>query len=386
MASQKKKIYVVIVFFLFIVYFFVAARPIPKETILAVRWISSLDTQTPFYVDSSPLSGSRTDQFLPFVLGSHFGYVDTAGQFAVNKIKTTDIYLGENMWAEYGAEPSGIEIKNLSGETAINIENTGGYPVLLDNRVFILGSEMNSLSEIDANGNVLWTYEFGSILTCIDAAAGIVVTGSLDGIVEILDSKGSRIHYFEPGGSRLSVILGCAVSKNGSQVGIISGIDKQRFLLLERFGAGGGEYRVVYHEFLETGFRRAVHISFIDEDRCVVFERTGGISCYNIRSRRGVFIPLNGEIAAIDNSGDQGLLFLIISHSRQNLQLMQRNELVGIKIPQYKRFMFINFINIQDMIFLRASFKSDDIFLGRAGSMLIAGGGSSLISFELEEK
>ncbi|MDR3019633.1 MAG: hypothetical protein LBU66_01875, partial [Treponema sp.] len=408
MAPKKKRAQVVVVFLLFVVYFLIAARPVPKELVLAPGWISSLDAESPVVIDADAgvapgfvLSAvsSTTDQLLPFTLGGRFGYVDSTGQFAINRLQTSDIYLSSNMWTEYAAEPSNIEIFDITGETIRNIENPRGYPVLLDNRVFILGSEQNMLSEIDENGETLWTYEFGAPLTCIDAAAGLVLTGSLDGVIEILDSDGNRIFYFEPGGSRYEVILGCALSRNSPRFGIISGIDRQRFLLFERFGNAGGEYKVVYHEYLESSFRRPVRISFIDEDRRLVFERAGGIGCYNIRSRRGFYIPLDGEIMAIDNSGEKGFLFLITSHSTQSPALRQQ-ELIGIKFPQDRRFSFTGTTGAQNAIFMKVSFNSDDVFLGRTRcsmyceicsetgtgthSMLIAGGGSALISFHME--
>jgi hypothetical protein len=294
-------------------------------------------------------------------------------------VNTGSIYLSENMWTEYLAEPANIEIKNISGETTINIPNPKGYPVLLDDRVFIINGDMNALSEINGAGEVMWTYEFGSVLTCIDAAAGLVITGSLDGVIEILDSGGQRIFYFQPGGSRYEVIAGCAISRDGSRAGIISGIDQQRFLLFERLGNAGGDYKVVYHEFLGTGFRRAVAVSFIDDDSRIIYERSGGLGCYNTKARRAVFIPLDGEIAAVGNSGDRGLLFLITSGP-------QDMELIGIKLPRDRRFGFPRSSVISDAIFIRAPFKSDDVFLGRDGPMLIIGGGSTLVSFELEEK
>ncbi|MDR0323703.1 MAG: WD40 repeat domain-containing protein [Treponema sp.] len=374
MGHRKKRAYAVIILPIFILYFFAAARPIPRETILAPGWISS--SEAPVFADG----GISTREILPFTLGSRFGYVDTSGQFIMSSVISDNIYLGSTMWTEYPAEPLNIEIKNISGETITNIEDTRGYPVLLDNRVFILGSEQNSLSEIGIDGNILWTYEFGAPLTCIDAAAGFVLTGSLDGVIEILDSNGNRVFYFQPSGSQYEIIYGCAISSNGSRFAIVSGLDPQRFLLFERFGNGGSDYRVVYHEFLEGGFRRPVHISFIDEDRRVVFERDRGIGCYNIRSRRSMYIPLDGNVAAIDYSGAQGLLFLITSQS------LQRKELVGIRIPQDRRFLFFGLADAQNVIFLKAPFKSEDVFLARTGSMLIAGGGKTLISFALEEK
>jgi len=404
---------------LFIIYFFLAARPVPREIVLAPMWVSSLtnnlqpDASESLSIDESVFIIDGADNpLLPFTLGSHFGYVDSSGQFAINRILNNNIYLSQNMWTEFGAEPSRIEIKNIMEETILNIDNVRGYPVLLDNRIFIFGSEQNSLSEIDERGNILWTYEFGAPLTCIDAKAGLLLTGSLDGVIEIFNSSGERIFYFEPGGSRYEVILGCALSSDGSRIGIICGIDQQRFLLLERFGNTGGtasgvissDYKVVYHEFLDSGFRRPVRILFIDDDKRIVFERSGGISSYNIRTRRLMFIPLDGAIYTLEDSGEQGFLFIVTSSDDDSADHEvfddQLKKLIGIRFPQDRWFNFSfgrsSFVTNTDVIFLRAPFKSDDVFLGRmrtaalehpnSRSMLVIGGGTVLISFALEEK
>jgi len=402
-AQQKKRIRIVIILIIFIIYFLIAARPIPLETVLVPRWISSTKFDSSMTAVGSSEAGSpvslgdmsvqdSTGQLLPFTLGSRFGYIYPSGQFAINRAKTRDIYLSESMWTEYDAEPENIEIKNTNEETIINIENIRGYPALLDDRVFIVGSEQNALSEIGEDGSVLWTYEFGAPLTCIDAAAGLVLTGSIDGIIEILNSEGKRVFYFEPGGSRYAVVLGCALSRSGMRLGIICGIEDQRFLLVERYGNGSSEYKVVYHEFLGTGFRRPVRISFTDDDMRIIYERAGGIGCYNIRSRYGINIPLGGEIAAIDTSGDQGYFFLITSSpallsSTAGLDnSAQSKELIGIKFSQ-ERWNLSRFRGgAGDTVFMRAAFKSDDVFLSRTGSMLVAGGGTTLISFDLEER
>lgn len=393
MAKKKKQIRFIIIFLIFVIYFLMAARPIPHETVLSLYWISSLSGSPTMEDDVEFNFPAVTGQLLPFTLGNYFGYVDSYGQFVLNKSIINDIYLSPNMWTEYNAEPSSIVINNILERTQINIENAGGYPVLLDNRVFILGSEQNALSEISNSGNLLWTYEFGAPLTCIDAAAGFLVTGSLDGAIEVFNSSGERIFNFPTDGSRYTVILGVAMSRNGSRIGVICGIDEQRFLLLERLGNTGGDYKVVYHEYLGTGFRQPVRIQFIEDDQRIVYEREGGIGCYNIRSRRGMLIPLDGKIAAIDESGDEGHFFVITSHP------MQERKLIGIKFPPDRLFGTPR-TRAEDSIFLKASFKSDDVFFGRtrtyssrtgssgtddSPSMIVVGGGTALISFELGE-
>jgi hypothetical protein len=375
-AKGKKKFGLIAVLLLFVVYFFAAARPVPVETILAPRWLASVESDYPVFIGENPLGPGLQetpadavypDQLLPFTLGSRFGYVDLRGRFLLNRIKTGYVSLAENYWSAYEAEPELLEIHNPFSPETIKIEKGRGYPLFLDNRIFLIGNEQTTLSALDGSGAVLWTYDFAAPLTCIDAAGGIILTGSLDGVVEILSDRGKQLFSFEPGGSRLSVILGCTVSRDGSRLGIISGIDDQRFLLLERFGGGDTtEYKVAYHEFLEDGFRRAVFISFIDKDNWIVFEREGGIGIYKTGSRGSMKVPLDGEIMAVDNNGSEGLLFLVTSPQ------VEQKKLIALRLP--------------GRIIMEAPFKSDTAFLGRSGSRLYIGGGMTLAAFDLENR
>ncbi|GHT67676.1 hypothetical protein FACS1894110_13590 [Spirochaetia bacterium] len=373
MAQKKKKYWLIISLALFVVYIFAATQPIPEERILIPRWLSSTESGYPVPIanDTASISSAGTEEtgaaYIPFRLGSHFGYVDDSGNFALNRRQEEYLSISDDKWAEYAAKTELIEIRSPRGEDMLRLEKARGYPLFLDNRTFLISDEGNTLSALDDEGNRLWTYDFAAPLTCIDAAAGLILTGSLDGVVEVLDSAGKRIFSFVPGGSRLAAIYGCAISRDGERLGIISGIDDQRFLLLEHFGIpGSGEYKVSYHEFLEDGFRREVPISFIDNDSRIVFERQGALSIYEINNRVSRRIPLKGELTALDVEGSSGLLFVVTSQSELQKQL------VAISLP--------------GTIIMEAPFKSGDVFLGRRGSRLYLGGGSTLTSFELGRK
>ncbi|MDR2576241.1 MAG: WD40 repeat domain-containing protein [Treponema sp.] len=367
---MKKKIWIAAVIIFFIAYFFLAAQKIPRQMVLVPCWISSLESGETALMNET--AGTETDTLLPFSLGSRFGFVGREdGRFSINKTAKNNVSLSGKHWAEYEAEPARITINDNAGETYTVIENPRGYPFFLDEgrgqgRIFIIGSEQNSISEIDASGSVSWTYEFASQVTCVDAARGLLLAGSLDGSIVIIDSMGRKVFSFEPGGSRYPVILGCALSRDGSRLGIISGIDNQRFLYLERFGTSPGDYKVIYHEFLNDGFRRPVFINFVENDRWVIFERTGGLGLYEAGSRQTAKVNLDGEISAVDQSGGLGLIFTIISRA-ENIK-----ELVGIMLP--------------DRLMVAAPFKSNDVYLGRSDSRLLIGGGQSIISFELEKR
>jgi hypothetical protein len=355
-AKKKQKYWIIVVFLFFILYVFIAVQPIPVETILTPQWLRSLESDYPDFEDPGDL--------IPFELGRRFGYVGTQGHFTLNRLKQGYVSLSKDIWAEYQALPESIDIRNPQNDQIITIKNSRGYPIFLDNRIFIINHEQTSLSLADKSGTIQWTHDFSSPLTYMDAAADLILTGSLDGTVELLDNSGRLIFPpYEPGGSRYSVILGCRISRDGSRLAIVSGIDPQRFLLLER---SGGSYKVIYHEFLLEGFRREVHLAFIDNDRRIVFERKGGLGIYTIQTRNSLYLPLEGDIYAIDGSGDDGLLFVITAEPD-----LQKN-LVVVRLPGTK--------------IIEAPFTSQTAFLGRQGSQIFIGGGATMISFALDKK
>ncbi|MDR2784002.1 MAG: WD40 repeat domain-containing protein [Treponema sp.] len=365
-GSRKKPILIAGGFVIMFFYVFGAARPIPEETVLAFRWIHSLATMHPVapnaYTGGSPL--------LAFELGERFGYVDRDGVFTVNRTKSGDVSLSQDYWAEYGAIPGKVEVKDPLNAPVMTLEmedGLRGYPFLLDKRMFLINSEQNSISALDEGGKVAWTYDFGAVVTCVDAAGGLLLAGSLDGVVEVLDGSGKRVFFFEPGGSRLSVIAGCAFSEDGSKIAIVSGVDEQRFLLMERLREDGvGEYRVTRHEFLGAGFRRPVRVAFVDGESRVVFEREGGLGIYELSSHKSLTLALDGEVVAVDGSGNGGLLFLLLAEEGE------RRRLAAVKFPSTLMF--------------AAPFDSDAVFLGRDREYLYVGGGAKLASFEIVKR
>jgi hypothetical protein len=382
--KNKTKYRFLIGFLIVIVYIFAAARPIPMETVLAPRWLSSLESNYPLYFEenntvsringgdmpepaaelkSLPEGSIFEESLLPFTLGNRFGYIGGDGMFALKRDVRGNVSVAKNYWAEYGATPESIEIMDPRNEVLVKLSGPRGYPFFIDDHIFLIHEDQNSLTALDSGGNSLWTYDFSAPVTDIDAAAGLILAGSLDGTVELLTLAGKRIFFFEPGGSRYSAIYGCRISQDGSKLAIISGFDDQRFLLLEKLG---DSYKVAYHEFLSDGFRRPVHIAFIADDRWVAFEGEGGLILYNIGARNSIKIPLEGNVIALDNLGTDNLLFAVTSQSGR------KKQLVGISLP--------------DDVIMKVPFSSGDVFLGRQGQRLYVGGGSTIASFDLTKR
>lgn len=366
MEKNKYSYRVLIGAVIFVAYFFLTARPVPVETVLLPQWLSSTESNYPIYLDGAPPPAEAAGEgggLLPFRLGNRFGYVDPYGRFSINRERRAALSISEDYWAEYEAVPSEIDIRDPRDEQAAVVPGSRGYPLFLDGQLFMIGAEQNSLEALDVSGETLWAYDFAAPITDIDAASGFVLAGLLDGTVELLDREGRRVFFFEPGGSRLSAIYACRISRDGTKLAIVSGYDDQRFLFLEKLG---DSYKVSYHEFISGGFRRAVHLAFIDQDRRVVFEREGGLAVYNISSRSNIKIDLEGRVSGIDDGGGDGLLFVIVSQSES------RKKLVGIRLP--------------GEIVMEAPFRSEAAFLRRKGNQLYVGGGEMLASFKLERR
>ena len=358
--KSKRKYWLILAILCFMLYVFIASEPIPPETILESRWLSSLDSGLAFNLGGSP---AHEGVIIPFHYGDRFGYVSDNGQFILNQNhKDGELSFSPLSWSMYEPLPSIVEVYDPWNRRLMSINDPKGYPLLIDGRTFIIGSEQNSITSLDNDGNERWTYDFPAPLTCIDAASGYILAGTMYGSLELLNESGSQVFSFEPGGSRLAVILGCAISRDGNRLAVISGIDEQRFLLLEH---SGDSFRVVYHEFLGSGYRRALNIEFIDNDTKIVFEREGGIGIYNISSRSSVSIALEGELTAL-GSGDSRQFFLITAAAGN------RKNLIGIRFP--------------DIIFLNAPFRSENAFLARRNSNIYVAGDRGFISFELGKK
>jgi hypothetical protein len=340
----------------FVIYSLVAARPIPKETVLVKNWINSLETGYP---------GEAGDNLIPFKLTNRFGYFDPNGVFSINRETAPGaaVSMAGDRFAEYEAIPTAISVNDPRGEAMFTIENPDGYPLFLAGRSFIVHKEQAAISEIDKSGEPLWRYDFSTTITCMDATDGILAVGLLNGAVELLDNLGKMVYSFEPGGSRIPVILGCALSTDSQRIAILSGIDKLRFLLLEKFG---NSYRVIFHEFLNDDFRRPCYVGFINEGRYAAYELENALGFFDIGARRSMHFSLSGKLTAIHESVKNDLLFLVCEGEGGY------KELSAVQLP--------------GSIALRAPFKSNAAFLGAFGTQVFVIGDKSIAAFDIETR
>jgi len=160
---------------------------------------------------------------------------------------------------------------------------------------------------------VLWQRDFSSLITAFASSDGLALFGLMDGSLVGIGKDGSELLSFSPGGSRVAGIYGCAVSPDGQMVAAISGLDKQRIVVLERRTSA---YRVTYHRWLDSDFRRPVAMGFTEDGRYLAYERPDGFSIYSCEGRSearvssralkrlGLSIPERDMLIALEGGGD----------------------------------------------------------------------------------
>jgi hypothetical protein len=382
LANKKNGFLFVAAVLIFLVYVFAAAQPVPPETVLVNVWLRDLEPEPA--EEESPSAGAPDGYIVPFTQGSRFGYASSRGNLILNKTKERRVSISEKYWSEYEAAPEELVIRTPLDGGEIRIQPAKGYPFFLDGRIFIIGKDQCSLSELDSGGQILWTYDFETVITSIDAAGGQVLAGTLEGTVELLDSAGKTVFPSYAPAARIPVITGCRISSDGSKIALVAGIDQQRFIFLERYGSN--DYRVTYHEFLRgEAFRREVHIAFINNDTKVVFEQAGALGIFDVKTRTCFSLPLTGtgeKIEAMDGSGADGLFFFIVSEEGGGVK---RGRMDGRKWLTALKVNGDNTWNTGYTTLLNAPFKSGNVFLARRGGDLFVGGGTTLALFRLDK-
>jgi hypothetical protein len=305
-------------------------------------------------------AGASPVTTLPFRLGNRFGYFTDTGDILYNDIVSYNVALSGSAWSNYPAVPDSVNFNAPDGSKLFSLNNPG-YPYILNDRLFMIDTDRGGSSEFDRSGAKKWSRQYSSVITSMDAAAGLTLTGLLDGRMVLVDSSGRSVFEFSPGGSGIPVILGCALSPTGEYIALVCGIDKERFVLLQR---KPDSYKVVFHDYLPSDFRRQVKVVFLQSSQKVVFEQEGKLGILDIRKGRLEDIPFSGRLFSIE-SGSYKDFFVVLSESGT------KKRLVGLTSPR--------------SIMLDRYFDSDTSFIYQQGRSLFVGKDEWIMRIDIVE-
>lgn len=355
--EKKNHSWILVAVLATVVYFFAAARPLGKELTFSPKWIADLGSQP------APASDGSAR---PFFLSGRYGYFRPDGKLLLSAKAADRVAVSSGSYAEYGAKGDPIAFRRADGKDAFVLKEPG-LPAFASDRLFLFSRDGTGVSGYSASGARQWSRDSSSVITCFDANGSDAVVGGLDGRLVVVSPDGSLGFDYSPGGSRLQVILGCAISADSSLIAMVCGVDKQRFILLERRSDG---YRVAYHAYLKSDFRRRVLVDFSDDGRYVLYEKEGGLSVMDTRTRRTSGIAVSGAVKEVRQSAS-GNYFLILSADGSSPVAGPESSatLKVVRAPATE--------------VMEESFSASGFFLDRSGPSIFVGGDDRIVSLEM---
>lgn len=294
--SGKRHLATILVVLAAILYFFVCAFPLPKELALAPGWARTIPVPGPDLGPAGALAVQASKagaELHSYVLPTSFGWFDAEGKGISSSPISFGAAVSDKGFIAYDRMSTVLSLRSPQGKEIAKLAQPG-YPFFGGGRLFVVHPGQTSVSEFSGQGKLLWTRDFSSVITAFDASPGLALFGLLDGSLTGLDPSGQVLLSFSPGGSRIAGVYGCAVSPDGLQAAAICGLDRQRLVVLEKRSSA---YRVTWHRYLESDFRRPVGIAFTADNRFLVYEKPSGLGIYSRDGRDEASIrslPLTG--------------------------------------------------------------------------------------------
>lgn len=239
---------------------------------------------------------------IPYIFRNRAGYFSSDLKNSWSIEINDGITLLKDGYVNNSREDDRIIFKDFNGIEQYTIKDSG-YPFSFSNRFFIISRDRKSLSEIE-NGEKKWTKFFNYIITSISGNKEDIAIGFLNGSFGLFDTSGESFYEYEPGGSRVSVIYGCSLSKDSKYLAVISGLGPQRFILYEKKDT---EYRPIYTLNLDEEVRTSLKIFITADNKSIFVEAPSGFYIVNIENRTSTFLDGNYSLKNVEYLEDLDL-------------------------------------------------------------------------------
>jgi len=288
--KTKVRITVAVTSLIGIAYFFLCAVPLPRQLVLKPRWDNAVPDSYPYAAGSS----APVNSLHSFQIGERYGFFDGNSGLVFAATRGYGVSVSDSGYVAWEMKPGLLQFKDPRG-VVLFTSPASGYPFMDGARRFVIAANQERISEFDASGALLWERDFPSFVTAFASNAAITVIGTMDGRLFGIDRSGKEILSFAPGGSRIDCVYGCAVSPDGRNIAATTGLDKQRVIVLEKREEA---YRVTWHRWTDSDFRRPVSMAFTPDGKELVFETTGGLGVYDTATRRERVISMQDPVVS----------------------------------------------------------------------------------------
>ena len=341
----------------FLLYFLIASKPLNKDLYFLPLWSSSVENEVDVFTNAPPKKESKQAKVYPFLMKNKFGYFSDDGKIIMSREFSGKVSASSTYWCQYETASKETTIYDPFGNIVTTIKAIGFIHIVRD-RIYLFMPGGYGVSEYNTKGERLWKYEHTATITSFYSTQKGVVLGYSDGKVAYLDQGGNEVFNFYPGGSTYQVISGVALSNDGKFIACVSGIEKQRILLVRILAR---QYKIVKHKYLKGNLYRQVFVAFDDDSSCAIFESSDGIGIIDCKNYQIRFIDEKEKI--IDACSDKKLITVL---TQQN----DRCKLIIIEKPFQK--------------IATTSFNTSETFLLQDKSKLFIGTTSKISAIEIK--
>jgi len=257
---------------------------------------------------ASPSHQARNSLYW-YRMGEEFGFADLEGNVAVREKILFDATLRDVGYINFSRIPKNLVFRDNRGNFLRSFRLTG-YPMLdkRGQRLFLMNSESTGLKVLNVESEESWTIEFPTLITSFCFSDDYILLGLLNGMIKVFNNSGELIGDYLENGSRIPIILGCAISPNGKDVIVLSGIDPQKLLLIRTRESATAETFTVP---LTSDYRREVFLRFSESGKLVYFESDNGLGIFEVASKRITNIPFQGSLIGVAESPHNGFMSVL---------------------------------------------------------------------------
>ncbi|HNY16457.1 MAG TPA: hypothetical protein PK542_02435 [Treponemataceae bacterium] len=315
------------------IYMFVAAIPIGPDVSFTPVWTRDISTAPALPVLGENAKNAATPESLKkpgleaFVLGDRLGYFLPDGTIVGSTRTDERISASSSAWAIYPGDARNTSVHNPDGSLRMTVPGSG-YVHVDGDRTYLFIPGGCAVSQFGPDGKPLWTREHTAPITAFHSSPAGTVIGYADGLIACVRSDGTEAFSFYPGGSNYEIILGAAISEDGSLIACVSGIERQRFILIS---VKDGQYKIVYHAWLEGNVREQAFVDFEKNSAFAFFQTAKGLGILDVKKRSVAFVPIAGRIHAVGECpGDSLFVALSESEGSYTLSAIERpNHLIA---------------------------------------------------------
>jgi hypothetical protein len=292
-----KSVFIVVIF---ISYFYIFCRTLPPEISYTAVRVENINSSEVYHNTSG-------QDVMPFQLNGKLGYMDAEGKITYMENLLYGAAIDKNGFINYSKQNEVLVYKDNEG-SFLNTVDIAGYPYFTESRRFIISYDSNETSEIDMESNILWHRTFASSLSSLSANESLVLIGTMDGRLQLINKFGNIVFAHDMKESRINVIYGGSVSADGENLLTISGIDPQ---IMTLWAFSDDNYYIEANWSLNSELRRSSITGFSDDGSFAYSEADGQLLLINLKNNRVHSIKMTGRIQNIDFPGKNELIHIL---------------------------------------------------------------------------